>query len=186
MRAEDKRTGQSMTGNSGFPARIRFLIRFLGLFAIYYLLLAIPWFDAHLMVPVLELSAKMTAWLVNSVGLDAVAEGITVRGPLHAIAIRRGCDPLDPLALFSAGVLAYPASCRARVQGLLAGGALLFGGNLLRLGGLYWLGSHKPDWFRVVHEEWAPAGLLLLALVLWLAWLRGLREEEVFPANGHA
>ena len=160
-----------MPGSRPLSAEARFLLRFLGLLAVYYLLLAIPWVDAHVLLPVFQLSAKMTAWLVNCAGAEAVVEGVIVRGPIHAIAVRRGCDPLDPIALFSAGVLAFPAGARARAVGLLVGAALLFGVNVLRLGSLYWLG---------------PAGLLMLALGLWLTWLHWLRKRQLAVPKGHA
>ena len=130
----------------------QFLIRFLGLMALYYLLTVLPWTDAYLTMPVLKFCADATSWMLNQFGASTGSEGVVVHGATYAIAVRRGCDPVDPIALFVVGVLAFPASSRGRLVGLLFGPAALFGVNLLRLCSLYILGEARSSWFEILHE----------------------------------
>ncbi len=155
----------------GGKAARRFLGIFLALVAVYYSLTLSPWVDANLLYPVMEASAHGTSALLNLFGGKTTVEGVVVRGPGYAVAVRRGCDPLEPIVFFAAGVVGFPAPWRQKAVGLVAGGAFLFGLNLVRLLSLYLLGSHKSPLLERFHLWWWPAFFLVCSLTLWVLWL---------------
>jgi exosortase H (IPTLxxWG-CTERM-specific) len=151
------------------PVR-RFVLRFLGLVSTYYLLTEVPWVDRRVVYPVLELSARASSWLLNLTGENTTLHGIVVQGPSFAVAVRRGCDPLEPIALLSAAIVAFPAAPKQKLSGLVIGTMLLFTQNLMRIASLYWLGKAKSPLFEPAHLEVWPAFFILTALVLWVVW----------------
>jgi exosortase/archaeosortase family protein len=161
----------------------RFLGWFVGLIVLYQALVVVPWIDRHLVLPVLELSAQGASSLLQWAGQPTRHEGVVIRGSRHAVAVRRGCDPLDPLALFGAAVLAFPAPLFRKLMGLAIGAGLMFGANLIRIASLYLTAGAGHSWFQPMHEEWWPAVFIMLAGLGWLAWSRwaGSRSFE-----GHA
>ncbi len=163
------------------PGR-RFLLIFLMIVAGYYCLTLVPWVDRHVLYPLLEGSAKASSLLLNVLGQTTTSNGIVIQGTSFAVAVRRGCDPLEPIALLSAAVIAFPAALRYKVAGLIAGAALLFALNLVRIGSLYWLGCHKSAWFETVHLELWPACFILVSIGLWVLWLIWIRKTQPLDA----
>jgi exosortase/archaeosortase family protein len=81
---------------------------------------------------------------------------------------------LEPIVLFGAGVIAFPAPWRRKVAGLLIGGAMLFGLNVVRIASLFLMGASKSSLLDDFHLFWWPAFFIICALALWVAWLRSL------------
>jgi exosortase H (IPTLxxWG-CTERM-specific) len=164
------------------PAR-RFLLVFLGIVAAYYLLTMVPWVDRNLVYPVLELTAQASASAIRWTGEAVTTQGVMIQGKTFAVAIRRGCDPLDPMALFAAAILAFSGPWKRKAVGLVAGSITLFALNLLRIVSLYWLGQGHSRLFEAVHQEIWPAFFILCALGLWGLWLlwigRGTQARHV-------
>lgn len=155
------------------PVR-RFLCTFLCFIAAYYSLTLIPWVDRTVLYPVLELTAHSSSFLLNLADEGTTTRGIVVQGSGFAVAVRRGCDPLEPIVLFGAAVISFPAPWKRRVQGFAVGAVILFVVNLVRIDSLYWLGKHKSPFFETAHLELWPAFFILISLTLWFFWLRCL------------
>jgi len=155
------------------------MLRFLGIFfalvTVYYALTLWPWVDANAIFPVLKVSARGTSAILSVIGVKTTAAGVVVRGIDHAVAVRRGCDPLEPIVLFSAGVIAFPAPWRRKVPGLIVGSAFLFVFNLLRIASLYLLGANKSPLLESAHMVWWPAFFIVCSLILWVLWLHWVR-----------
>jgi exosortase H (IPTLxxWG-CTERM-specific) len=163
------------TGQAQRKAMLRFLGIFLGTVAVYYALTLSPWVDANVLYPVMKASAQATSVLLNVTGVKTSVEGVVIRGPLYAVAVRRGCDPLEPLVLFTAGVLAFPATWCQRLSGLAIGSALMFGINVVRIFSLYLLGARGSSLLESFHLWWWPAFFILCSLALWVVWLQWIR-----------
>jgi exosortase/archaeosortase family protein len=61
-----------------------------------------------------------------------------------SIRIDWGCDGSEPLALFVAAVLAFPAPFRRKIPGILLGTAILAVANLARVVSLFLAGFISP------------------------------------------
>jgi exosortase H (IPTLxxWG-CTERM-specific) len=157
------------------PAR-RDALRFLGWFAaivtVYYGLTVIPWVDRHLMYPVLEFTAAGASKLLNLFGCPTTLKGVVIQGSDYAVAVRRGCDPLEPIMLFCAAIVAFPSVWRPKLWGMTVGGTFLYSLNLARIASLYLLGRRQSAWFYSLHQEWWPALYIVSAILVWLVWLR--------------
>jgi exosortase/archaeosortase family protein len=162
-------------------ATLRFLGIFFGLISVFYALTLSPWVDANALFPVMKVSARGTSALLGLLGTKTTVEGVLVRGPACAVAVRRGCDPLEPIMLFAAAAIAFPTGWRKRLAGILCAVVLLFSLNLVRVASLYLLRANKSAVFESIHLVWWPAFFVAASLVLWILWLCWIRQPA--PAS---
>jgi len=96
------------------------------------------------------------------------------------MAIRRGCDAVEPTWLYCAAVLAFPAPFFRKFLGVLAGIILLQALNLVRIVTLYWIGIHLPAFFNSAHMEIWPTIFIITAITLFVGW-KGWTFDRVEP-----
>jgi exosortase H (IPTLxxWG-CTERM-specific) len=176
MKSEPSFSGVTVKQASARKAMLRFLGIFLALVAAYYALTLSRWVDANVLYPVMKASACGASALLNFLGVGTTVDGVVIRGPGYAVAVRRGCDPLEPIVLFAAAVTAFPAPWRQKLPGLATGAAFLFGLNLARIDSLYLLGARQSRLLESFHLAWWPAFFILCSLALWVSWLLWIRR----------
>ena len=125
----------------------------LGLFA----LLRIPWFAAHVLLP-----------LTQGQGAVAAALGGTTTLPVE---VTLACSGADVLALCVGTILAYPVRWNARLAGAAGGATLILVLNILRIGTLA-RAVTSPAWFDLLHLYLWPALLMLAVAGYVFAWMR--------------
>jgi exosortase H (IPTLxxWG-CTERM-specific) len=156
-----------------------FLLRFALIFAVSYFVFGIaPGVRNGIIQPYTEWLAKALGFVINLLGAGSVVEGTTVNSPQFAIQIAMGCDGVEPSCLFLAGVLAYPASWRAKILGLAAGIPLIHAINLVRLVVLYYAGVFVPSVVEEVHVYVAQAIVILLTTAILIYWLQRVSAPE--------
>jgi exosortase/archaeosortase family protein len=135
------------------PARnfaLRLAAWSLGLFGLFRL----PWVEAHVLLPLTQWQATTAAALLGPSTL-----------PIEATL---ACSGADALALCFATILAYPATWRARAEGIALGAAAILALNTLRIGTL---GHAPPQWFDALHLYIWPAILTVaIAAIVW-SWM---------------
>jgi exosortase/archaeosortase family protein len=137
---------------------------------VFYAFTSLPFFRAGLFPRYLRLNAAVSAFLLRAMGEEARAQEVAIISPRYAVTIQRGCDAIEPSALFASAVIAFPAAWRRRLAGAVAGVGLLLGLNLVRIVTLYYTGVFKPEAFETMHlDVWQPA-FIFLALLLWILW----------------
>lgn len=155
-------------------ARKRPLLRFVALLAVYlavfYGLSATAWFREGVLSNSMRLYAGAGAMALRMLGQDARAIDHTIVSPRGAVAIHRGCDAAEPIALFIAAVLAFPAKWRERIMGVTLGVAALMALNLLRIVSLCLISTHLPRIFDLMHVDVWQAVFIFIALALWSMW----------------
>jgi exosortase H (IPTLxxWG-CTERM-specific) len=154
----------------------RFVLCFGTLMGLYYALALTP-FCERLLYSYLEVNARVTGALLNWLGQNCRVSGVSVRSPHFAIAIRRGCDAVEPAWFFCAALIAFPGAFRRKALGMLAGVSLLLALNLVRIVSLYFIGWRFPGFFNTAHLELWPTLFILAAMVLWLGWIAWMQSE---------
>ena len=153
-----------------------FVLKFGILMGLFYGLLATTYFDQMLYTYL-----EANAWLSNAIlrGLDQpthVSE-VTIQSPGFAIAIRRGCDAIEPTWLFCAAVLSFRAPLSRKLPGILVGIVLLQILNLVRIVTLYLIGLHLPNIFNSAHMEIWPTAFIVVAIALFINWIEWSGKE---------
>ena len=98
--------------------------------------------------------------------------------------IVRGCDAIEPVAVFSAAVLASPVLMSRKLSGSLVGAVVLQLINFFRLVTLFFIGAYSRTIFDVLHESVWQAAFVLLALVFWAIWVQwATRAQREHPSG---
>ena len=161
---------------------LRFLILFVPVICVFYLIWLTPWFRENILQGILRFNAIVGAGVLALLGQGTTSDGTRIEGTKFLLDIKRGCDAVEPAALFSAAVLAFPVPGGKRAAGILAGVACLIVLNVFRIVSLYFVGAYFPKVFHMVHVDVWQALFILITLFLWIAWarwaLRGARPGD--------
>lgn len=152
-------------------------IRFCGLFALFTVLaFAIIYATQNVVVaPLNRHLAWMTAQGLRLAGLPTSASGVVVALGSFAVEIRNNCNAIYEVGLYAAAVWAYPAPWRDRLVGTLAGTAVLYVVNLIRLLTLLVVGHFYRPWFDATHLYAWQAVFLVVVATCWITWISRLR-----------
>lgn len=100
----------------------------------------------------------------------------------YSLLLERGCDAIEPSALFLSGVLAFPSSWVKKLPGMLIGTLCLMVLNLLRIVSLYYVGVYMPRVFETAHVSVWQAMFIFLAILFWVLWaVWAVREPRSVP-----
>jgi exosortase/archaeosortase family protein len=155
--------------------------KFALLIALLYIILDLPVGDLSLYA-YLKANAQATNWLLHLTGQPTqVVDGVVIQSARFSMAVRRGCDAVEPTWMVCAAIVAFPAPWRKKLLGLGAAIVLLQMLNLVRLFSLYWIGVAYPSLFNSAHMEWWPTLFILASIVFFLAW-KGVSLEQTRSA----
>lgn len=183
---------QSPAAKPGWRARfsarapaLQFLAVFSLLLGGFYAVVLLPACD-RVFYQCLCLNARAANAILQGLGQATSVSEVTIRSAQYAVAIRRGCDAIEPAWFFCAAVLAFPGRWRRKPAGLAVGVIAILALNLVRIVSLYFIGLHLRWLFPTAHLELWPAVFILAALGLWIAWIRWSREDDRPPAHAPA
>ena len=173
---------------SWFAARapaLRFLAVFGLLLGVFYAAVFLPVCD-RAFYRYLCVNARVANALLRGLGQSTTVAAVTIRSAQYAVSIRRGCDAIEPAWFFCAAVLAFPGHWRRKPAGLAVGIAAILALNLVRIVSLYFIGLHLPRFFPAAHLEVWPVVFIVVALALWIAWIRWSQKDGPPPAHAAA
>lgn len=155
------------------------VIRFVGLFAlfmgVFYAVLLFPAVD-RAMYDYLAANAWLSHSILNLFGFETLLNKTQISSGNFSIVVRRGCDAVEPAALFVSAVLAFPAPWKKKVLGIVAGSLVLLLINILRIVSLFWIGIVARPHFAKAHLEIWPLLFILAAFALCAVWIRWARN----------
>ena len=129
----------------------------------------LPWTDA-----LVRISAGLITFFDPHVAAFGKILQSTANG--FAISIEAGCNGVEAALILAAAMLAFPASWKQRAIGILAGLVAIQALNIVRVISLFYLGQWNARAFEWAHLYLWQALIMLDVLVVWLVWLRTLRE----------
>ncbi len=174
-----KRRGRRKSWYATHGRDLRFLAVFAMLMGGYYFATTtsvvkddfIPWF--------LEQNATVSAVVLHTFGYEDMKQrGNALVSSRGAVSVERGCDALDPCALFVAAVLSTPAPVLSKLLSALGGACILVVLNLVRIITLFLTAVHWRSAFDVMHLEVWQALFIILAIVLWMVWASWERNRR--------
>lgn len=168
-------TSSSGTGRPSWIAThgrdLRFLLIFGVIIGLYYLCTTTAFAKETFFPWYLRLNAQVSTAMLHVAGYSSVSnEGRAIRSPGFAIQIERGCDAIEPSALFVAAVLASPVLLRRKIPAVIIGCSLLLVLNLVRIITLYLTGLHFRNLFDMMHLDVWQAAFIALAILFWAGW----------------
>jgi len=89
-----------------------------------------------------------------------------------SVQIVSDCSPHMPFLIYAAVVLAFPATWRQRVIGLIGGAVAIHVFNILRILTLIAILARKRDWFEFAHVYLWQTGTVFAVFATFALWLR--------------
>lgn len=124
----------------------------------------------HALGPLQDLMASIGAGLGRAAGGTMHAQQDLILVGALTLHINHECTGIFVLMLFTSFVLAYPASVRYRLAGLLVGIPLFFAVNVVRIATLARIVEVYPDAFFYFHEYVWQGVFMVVVLVASIAW----------------
>lgn len=158
--------------------RIRFIIVFVILLAVFEFALLLDVVNRDVVIPVTNLIAIVSGALIRVVQPGVHVIGTTINAPCFAVDIRNGCNGVEATLFVLAAVLAFPASLGRKLMGVVIGTALIQLANLVRVVTLFLIGCHRRSWFETFHLAVWQTAIFALAVGFFIIWSR-----RSVPAN---
>jgi len=168
------------------PARRRsllFLLRFVVLLGVFAFLVAWKPVNDRVIVPFTAGVAHVSAAVLNAIGENVAVTGTELRAAGFSVDIENGCNGVETALLFCSAVLAFPASWRARIAGLLLGFVAIQLLNLVRVVTLFWIGHHRPALFSAAHTVLWQSAVVIAGVLLFLLWASRQKDSASVPAE---
>lgn len=150
---------------------LKFLTVFAVLMGLYYSVSTMSWAQDWFFPWYLLKNAEAAGAVVHAFGYDDVdVQGRALASPRGSISVERGCDAVEPAALFVSAVLASPVPLLSRLTAAVLGTFLLMLVNLVRIISLFLTNIHWKKAFDIMHLDVWQAAFILLAILLWAFW----------------
>ncbi len=150
----------------------RFMARYAVILSVGFLILALKPVNDHVVNPYTTFVAHEARVALNLLGENARVDGQVLSSSRFAVQIYNGCNGLEAILVFVAGVLAFPAPWLRRLAGVVLGVLAIQVVNVVRVVSLFYVGIFKPQWFSVSHVFIWQSLIILLSVVLWLVWVQ--------------
>jgi len=128
---------------------------------------------------------SLSAAIITLAGGSAVVNDDVIQSPANGFAIRmlNGCNGAHVTIVLWSAVLAFPASFKLKVEGLLAAALAVHSLNLVRFISLFYVGQYAPAWFDFAHVYLWESLIMMDALVVFWFWVHYVLRSD---ARSHA
>ncbi len=152
----------------------RFLTLFCIIQAVLFVLELTPPVQQWFVTPFTELLVLISIGVLTPFDAGAVASGIYLYDVPSgfAMSIEAGCNGVEASIILLAAMLAFPATWRARLVGILIGLLSIHAVNILRIVSLFYIGQWNMTAFDWAHLYIWQALIMLDVFVVFLLWLR--------------
>ncbi len=125
--------------------------------------------------------ASLSTWFIDLLGIAAKALGDAINLPHATLIIKFGCNGLEAIFIYVAGVLAYPAQWKMKLGGILLGSLVLEILNIFRIALLAYTIEHYPRYFDLMHDYITQSIMIVLAFLTFLFYLQRVSGEKQAP-----
>lgn len=152
-----------------------FIVFILILMVLFFGELSLP-IQTQIIMPFTETIAKISAWLVQRFDDKVIFRGVEIINTEtgFAVSIQAGCNGIEAALTLIAAMLAFPASWRAKLIGIIIGFISVQLLNIIRIISLFYLGQWNLEIFNWAHLYIWQALIMLDVLVVFLIWLNAM------------
>ncbi len=151
----------------------RFLVVFFSLLVGLFALQLTPMGQA-VVVPWTNIVAQVSASIATLIDPEVIANGAVLsdRRTGFGVVIMAGCNGVEAMIVLFAAMLAFPATLKQRLLGLVAGFVAVQSLNLVRILSLFYIGQWSKPLFDWAHLYGWQVLIMLDVLIVWLLWVR--------------
>ena len=163
---------------------LRFFLLFLTIQFTLFGINMLSWVQQHFVVPWTTLLAHVCATLVMWFDSTAAAQGKVLWNTAtgFGVSIEAGCNGIEACIVLFAAMMAFPATWRHKLVGLVAGFVAVQAINVVRVVSLFYIGQWSKPLFDFAHEYLWQGLIMLDVLIVWLLWVRA--GAKAAPQDG--
>ena len=120
----------------------------------------------------------ITTFFINGIGIEATYIGIDILLPTNILKVLFGCNGLEAILIFIAGVVAFKAELRYKLKYLLQGVLLISVINIFRLVLLAYVLEIHSNYFNLMHDYVTQHMMLFLAILLFLIFTSNVKNTN--------
>ena len=155
-----------------------FVASFALLMVLFYWFSFTAYWSIHIQPHILFTYANLAGILLNMLGENTTVFGEVISSSQFAVNVKRGCDAIEPMALFSSFIIVFPKSWKQKLLGLSVGLSLLFILNIIRIITLFLMGVYYPDYFDYMHLEIWQLLFIILSFLICGIWMKYPLQEK--------
>jgi len=118
----------------------------------------------------------VTTFFINIIGIKATYIGIDILLPNNILKVLFGCNGLEAILIFVAGVVAFKAKLRYKLKYLLQGILLISVINIFRLVLLAYVIEVHSGYFHLMHDYVTQHIMVFLAILLFLIFTSNIKS----------
>jgi exosortase H (IPTLxxWG-CTERM-specific) len=150
--------------------QVLFLVKFFVILIGAYLLIAWSPVNDNVIVPFTKGLATTSGAILKGIGQAVTVNGTVISSSRFGVNINNGCNGVEAMLILLASIVAFPATLRARITGLLLGALAVQILNAIRIVTLYLLGAYQPRLFDMFHTAVWQIVIILSAIGFFLVW----------------
>ena len=113
----------------------------------------------------------LTSKVLDAIGIQGTYQGSIIRLPSVALDVKFGCNGLEAVMIYSVAVIAFPASWKSKVLGILGGFVILQVVNILRIASLSYSAVYFKSLFEYIHIYIAQGLMIAVSLGIFFLYL---------------
>lgn len=165
--------------------------KFLALYLLYlfgfFLLIDLEYLKELLRVEAIHTNSTIlfSTYLIEAIGIEVIkVEGINIYLPSAILQVLFGCNGLEAIILYFAGILAYPDNSLERKANWFFWGYLaLFSINIFRIALLAYIVEFHREHFEIFHTYITQGIMIFIAFGIFLGYLNSQKRGENFESS---
>lgn len=121
---------------------------------------------------------KLSAWLIEALNMSVIIDGERLILNNAVLVVKFGCNGLEAVLLYMAGLLAFPATLKQKSIGLLIGIIALEFINIWRIALLAYVITNHNNIFDIMHDYITQSIMIALSFILFLTYLQTVSNEK--------
>jgi exosortase H (IPTLxxWG-CTERM-specific) len=158
----------------------RFAVTYLALMGSFFLLIALK--PVQNVIDLNGLYTKgvviLTSKILEVLTIPSTYQGSVIKLPSIALDVRFGCNGLEAVMIYSVAVIAFPASWKDKLMGILGGFLVIQVINILRISSLAYSAIHFKDLFEYIHIYIAQGMMIAVSLGVFFIYLNYAKASQ--------
>jgi exosortase H (IPTLxxWG-CTERM-specific) len=158
----------------------RFAVTYLALMGSFFLLIGLK--PVQNVIDLNGLYTKgvviLTSKILEVLTIPSTYQGSVIRLPSIALDVRFGCNGLEAVMIYSVAVIAFPASWKDKLMGILGGFLVIQVINILRISSLAYSAIHFKDLFEYIHIYIAQGMMIAVSLGVFFIYLNYAKASQ--------
>lgn len=158
----------------------RFAVTYLALMGLFFLLIGLK--PVQNVIDLNGLYTKgvviLTSKILEVLTIPSTYQGSVINLPSIALDVRFGCNGLEAVMIYSVAVIAFPASWKDKLMGILGGFLVIQVINILRISSLAYSAIHFKDLFEYIHIYIAQGMMIAVSLGVFFIYLNYAKASQ--------